>query len=157
VSAVAWATHHIKNWMFSNTVVNSRTRTYSTWVTSYNLTRTSDAQFNDVFVVNDNFELYAASVKSFVHFYRQRRTDNFYAVPGRGHHVIPNANTEISYSPQKPTAHLPPNDIAHDYEAKAHSRIDGHEPGCTLQVAMLSISSSRRKYFAEIWKRSKSF
>jgi phosphatidylserine/phosphatidylglycerophosphate/cardiolipin synthase-like enzyme len=134
VSSVAGATHHIKNWLFSNTMVDDKIRTYSTWVTSYNLTATSDRQFNDVFIVNDNKELYRAYVKSFRSFYRQRRSDDFYNVAGRGHHVIASANTEISYSPQK----------ANDYVAMALSRIDGYEKGCVLKVANLSISGSRR-------------
>jgi hypothetical protein len=94
---IDWATHHIKNWLFSHTVVDGKTRTYSTWVTSYNLTKTSDGQFNDVFIVNDNYELYAAYVESFKNFYGQRRTDDFYHVAGRRHHVIPSANTERGY------------------------------------------------------------
>jgi phosphatidylserine/phosphatidylglycerophosphate/cardiolipin synthase-like enzyme len=133
VSSVAGATHHIKNWLFSNTMVDDKERTYSTWVTSYNLTHTSNRQFNDVFIVNDNRRLYMAYVRSFRSFYGQRRSDDFYNVAGRGHHVIASANTEISYSPQK----------ANDYVAMALSRIDGYEPGCALKVANLSISGSR--------------
>jgi phosphatidylserine/phosphatidylglycerophosphate/cardiolipin synthase-like enzyme len=142
VSSIAKATHHIKNWLFSNTVVGGKTRTYSTWVTSYNLTETSDKQFNDVFIVNGNYELYRASVRSFESFYRQRRSDDFYNIAGRGHHVIASANVEISYSPQK----------ANDYVAMAMalSRIDRYEPGCALKVANLSISGSRRAIIKEL-------
>jgi hypothetical protein len=136
------ATHHIKNWLFSNTVVSGKTRTYSTWVTSYNLTKTSDGQFNDVFIVNDNSELYAAYVESFKSFYGQRRTDDFYNVLGRGHHVIPSANTEISYSPNKTSDHVA--------SALSISRIDRYEPGCSLKVANLSISSSRKAVIDEL-------
>ncbi len=124
------ATHHIKNWYFSNTVVDGVRRRYSTWVTSYNLTDTSGKQFNDAFVVNDNEELYAAYLKSFVRFYQQSRSSDFYNVAGRGHHVIPSANTEISYAPQ----------ATGDQVAMALSRIDADQRGCTLQVANLSIS-----------------
>ena len=132
-------THHIKNWYFSNTVVNNRTRTYSTWVTSYNLTKTSDKQFNDVFIVNDNEDLYSAYVRSFASFYNQDRSDDFFNVEGRGHHVIASANTEISYSPQK----------AGDYVATALSRI-GYQQGCKLKVANLSISSYRRSVLKQL-------
>jgi len=140
VSSYPFATHHIKNWLFSNTVVDGVTRTYSTWVTSYNLTETSNKMFNDVFIVNDNLELYNAYEKSYRHFYGQDRSDDFYNVPGYGHHVIASANTEISYSPNKTSDHV----------AMALSRIDGYEPGCSLQVAVLSISSSRTAVIKEL-------
>ncbi len=128
------ATHHIKNWYFSDTVVDGRRRTYSTWVTSYNLTGTSNRQFNDAFVVNGNPDLYKAYVRSFAGFYNQARSDDLYSVAGRGHHVIPSARTEISYAPQQ----------GGDQVAAALSRIRRYEPGCRLKVANLSISSSRR-------------
>jgi hypothetical protein len=143
VSSIDGATHHIKNWMFSNTVVDGLTRRYSTWVTSYNLTNTSDGQFNDAFVVNDNYELYAAYVTSFASFYGQRRSSDFYNVAGRGHHVIPSANTEISYAPQTTSPGHTEYHPTNDHVAMALSRIDGYEPDCSLKVAMLSISSSR--------------
>jgi phosphatidylserine/phosphatidylglycerophosphate/cardiolipin synthase-like enzyme len=148
VSSIDGATHHIKNWLFSNTVVDGVTRTYSVWVTSYNLTNGSNKEFNDVFIVNDKYELYAAYEKSYRHFYGQRRSDDFYNVAGRGHHVIASANSEISYSPQtrspgSPTAGEEPYGRTNDHVAMALSRIDGYEPGCSLQVANLSFSSSR--------------
>ena len=118
------------------------TRTYSTWVTSQNLTQTSTQQFNDVFIVNDNYELYAAYVESFKSFYGQHRSNDFYNVPGRGHHVIPSANVEISYSPNKTSDHVA--------MALSISRIDRYEPGCSLQVAMYSISSSRKAVIDEL-------
>ena len=139
VSSVPGATHHIKNWLFSDTWVGGIRRRYSSWVTSYNLTETSNKQFNDVFIVNDNYELYSAYVRSFAHFYGQRRTDDFFSVPGRGYHFIPSANTEISYSPHKKSG----SNAASDHVAVALSRIDRFESGCTLQVAMLSISAKR--------------
>ena len=71
VSSVARATHHIKNWYFSNTVVDGRRRKYSTWVTSYNLTHRSNRQFNDAFIVNGNRALYGAYVRSFERFYKR--------------------------------------------------------------------------------------
>jgi hypothetical protein len=148
VSAIPFATHHIKNWMFSNTVVDGVTRTYSVWVTSYNLTNGSNKEFNDVFIVNDNYELYAASVKSFASFYGQHRSNDFYNVAGRGHHVIASANTEISYAPQtrspgSTTEGEEPYGLTNDHVAMALARIDGYEPGCSLQVANLSIAGSR--------------
>jgi hypothetical protein len=165
VSNIPGATHHIKNWMFSNTMVDGKTRTYSTWVTSYNLTKTQDTMFNDVFIVNDNQELYNAYVASFASFFGQQRTSDFYNVEGRGHHVIPSANTEISYSPHttspgqadwvaQPLVALHPlpeitvrphteYHLTNDHVAMALSKIDGFEPGCSLKVANLSISSSR--------------
>jgi hypothetical protein len=144
------ATHHIKNWLFSSTVVDGTTRLYSTWVTSYNLTDTSDGQFNDVFIVNNNKELYDAYVKSFVHYYGQRRSDDFYNVAGRGHHVIPSAAAEISFSPQKHNPDIPDDDPGNDYVARALSRIDGFEEGCSLKVGVLSISSSRKAIIKEL-------
>lgn len=48
------AAHHIKNWNFSHTVVDGKERTYSTWVTSYNLTKPARTPLNDLFIVNDN-------------------------------------------------------------------------------------------------------
>lgn len=133
VSSTVPTTHHLKNWLFSETVVDHMRRTFSSWVTSYNLTKTSDGQFNDAFVVNDNAALYNAYARSFRSFYNQARSDDFYRVAGRGHHVTPSANTEVSYSPQK----------TGDYVAAALSRIDRSEPGCALKVANLSISGSR--------------
>jgi hypothetical protein len=134
VSAVAEATHHIKNWYFSNTIVDGRRRTYSTWVTSYNLTRTSNRQFNDAFVVNGNHDLYTAYTRSFASFYNQARSDDLYSVAGRGNHVVPSANVEISYAPQK----------TGDQVAAALSRIDRYEHGCRLKVANLSLAASRK-------------
>ena len=143
VSSIYGATHHIKNWYFSNTIVDGKRRRYSTWVTSYNLTKTSDKQFNDAFVVNDNYELYAAYVKSFVRFYQQARSSDFYNVAGRGHHVIPSANTEISYAPQTTSPGHADYHPTNDQVAMALSRIDAYEPGCTLAVANLTISETR--------------
>jgi phosphatidylserine/phosphatidylglycerophosphate/cardiolipin synthase-like enzyme len=140
VSTVAGATHHIKNWYFSNTVVDGRRREYSTWVTSYNLTHSSNRQFNDAFVVNGNRDLYRAYVRSFERFYNQARSDDFYNVPGRGHQVIPSAKTEIAYSPQK----------AGDQVAAALSRIDRYERRCRLRVANLSIAASRTALIGQL-------
>jgi hypothetical protein len=143
VSSIAEASHHIKNWYFSDTIVDGKRRRYSTWVTSYNLTNTSDKQFNDVFVVNDNYELYAAYTKSFVRFYQQSRSSDFYNVPGRGHHIIPSANTEISYAPQTTSPGHSKYHPTNDQVAMALSRIDAYEPGCALAVANLAISDTR--------------
>ena len=142
VSSLDGATHHIKNWMFSNTVVGNTRRTYSSWVTSYNLTNTSDRQYNDLFIVNDNYELYSAFVESFKSFYGQRRTDDFYNVFGRGHHIIPSANVEISYAPHVTPPGTKEYGWGNDHVALALARI-GYEQGCALKVAMLSISHSR--------------
>jgi hypothetical protein len=79
-------------------------------------------------------------VKSFASFYNQRRTDDFYNVAGRGHHVVPSANTEISYSPQR----------SNDYVADALSRVDGFERGCRLRVANLALSSRRRAVISKL-------
>ena len=158
--------------MFSNTVVGGKLRTYSTWVTSYNRTKTQDREFNDAFIVNDNHELYTAYVASFASFFGQERTSDFYNVEGRGHHIIPSANTEISYSPHTTSPGrddwvAPPIVALHplteitvgshteyhptnDHVAMALSRIDGFEPGCSLKVANLSISSSRWAIIGEL-------
>jgi hypothetical protein len=150
VSYICGATHHIKNWLFSNTVVSDKLRTYSSWVTSYNLTKTSDKQFNDAFIVNDNYELYRAYVKSFGSFYKQRPSNDFYNVAGRGHHIIPSANTEISYAPHTTSPGHTKYHPTNDHVAMALLRIDGFEPGCSLKVANLSISSSRSAIIDEL-------
>jgi phosphatidylserine/phosphatidylglycerophosphate/cardiolipin synthase-like enzyme len=146
VSSRPRATHHIKNWMFSETVVDDTTIRHSSWVTSYNLTPASNRQFEDVFIVNDNQELYEANVESFKHFYGQRRTDDFYNVPGAGHHYIHSARTEISYSPhrRRPGSRVEEYSPATDHVAMALSRIDLYEPDCTLRVAAHSISPQRQ-------------
>jgi hypothetical protein len=152
VSSRPNATHHIKNWMFSETRVNGTTIRHSSWVTSYNLTYASNGQFEDVFIVNDNQELYEANVESFKHFYGQRRTDDFYNVPGAGHHYIHSARTEISYSPhrRRPGSRVEEFSPATDHVAMALSRIDAYEPGCTLRVATHSISPERQYILDEL-------
>ena len=142
-------THHIKNWMFSNTVVGGIRRTYSSWVASYNLTETSDKQYNDVFIVNDNYALYSAYVESFKSFYGQRRSDDFYNVAGRGHHIIPSANVEIAYAPHTTSPRHTDYYRTNDDVAMALSRI-AYEPGCALKVVMLSISNSRSAIIDEL-------
>jgi hypothetical protein len=130
--------------MFSETVVDDTLIRHSSWVTSYNLTEASNQQFQDVFIVNDNKELYGANVESFKHFYGQRRTDDFFNVPGAGHHYIHSARTEISYSPHRPAPGAEPEfSPTTDHVAVALSRIDGYEPGCTLRAAVPSISDER--------------
>jgi hypothetical protein len=111
-------------------------------VTSYNLTRTSDKQFNDAFVVNYNRELYMAYRASFQHFYDQQRSADFYNVAGAGHHIVPSANTEISYAPQSKPRESDDHPT-NDQVAMALSRIDEFEPGCALKVAMLTLSDKR--------------
>ena len=71
-------------------------------------------------------------------------------MPGRGHHVVPSAQAEISYAPQTTSAESTDYHPSNDHVATAISRIDGYEPGCALQVAMLSISSSRSAIIDEL-------
>jgi hypothetical protein len=128
--------------MFSDTEVDGIRRTYSSWVTSYNLTSLNDKVYQDLFIVNDNYALYSANVESFKSFYRQTRSYDLYNVPGRGHHIIPSANTEISYAPHTTPPVTAEYGLTNDHVAMALSRID-YEPGCALKVALLSISHSR--------------
>ncbi len=148
VSGIPGGTHHIKNWLFSTTVVDGVVKTSSTWVTSYNLTRTSDQQFNDAFIVNYNRELYMAYRASFQHFYDQQRSNDFYNVAGAGHHIVHSANTVISYAPQSRPRESE-DDPTNDQVAMALSRIDGGE-GCALKVAMLTISHKRPAVISEL-------
>jgi PLD-like domain len=77
---------------------------------------------------------------SFATFYGQRRTDDFYSVPGRGHHVIRSAGVEVSHSPHLST----------DYVALALSRIDAVERNCALKIAVLSIAGYRSAIIDEL-------
>lgn len=143
VSTLPGATHHLKDWMFSSTTVGGTAHQHVTWVTSQNLTVSTSRMFNDAFVVLDNEDFYDAHVASFASFFNQERTDDFYNVKGRGHHVIPSANAEMSFAPQTTSKGHTSYHASNDHVAEALSRVQVAEPGCFLKVAALSLFRSR--------------
>jgi phosphatidylserine/phosphatidylglycerophosphate/cardiolipin synthase-like enzyme len=143
VSNLPGGTHHLKAFFFSKVETDIGPVEWITVVSSLNLTQTSARQFNDALIVAENKEVYDAFVTSYEDFFEQRKSGDYFNVPGRGHHYIASANYEITYSPQTSSPGHTEYHLSNDPVALALSRIDAFEPGCALKIANLNLSNSR--------------